>query len=223
MGINEQKIAIELKDLWEAGILDAVSLQQWIDMKSREKCLNKHPYKIWEGKNGNWYTYLPDEDKGRRQIKRNTKEKIEEAIISYWENVETYITVKKAYYAWMDRRLMLKQISESTYSRYEYVFIRHFGTFGKKGIKKITAIEVAEFLEEQVAEHKLNMKAFSSLTMIMNGIINYAKKHGLIAFTPYDVSVNLELTEKSFSRKIKEDYEEVFDETDMEKIIPYLL
>lgn len=223
MGIEEQKLAIELNGLMEDGILDKVSLQQWIDMKNKEKYLNKHPYKVWAGKNGNWYTYLPDEDKGRRQIKRNTKEKIEEAIISYWENTETNITVKKAYYAWMDRRLMLHQISESTYSRYDYVFIRHFGVFGKKEIKKITAVEVAEFLEEQVAEHKLNTKAFSSLTLIMNGIINYAKKHGLIMFTPYDVSVNLELTEKSFSRKIKEDYEEVFDETDMEKIIPYLL
>ena len=26
-------------------------------------CIGKHPYKIWEGKNGKWYTYLQDDRK----------------------------------------------------------------------------------------------------------------------------------------------------------------
>lgn len=44
-------------------------------MKEKEKILQQHPYKIWEGKDGKWYTYLSDENKGR--VKKSSKESIE--------------------------------------------------------------------------------------------------------------------------------------------------
>lgn len=34
-------------------------------MNKREEYLIKHPYEIWEGKDGKWHTYLPDAKKGR--------------------------------------------------------------------------------------------------------------------------------------------------------------
>lgn len=55
------------------GIINLPNIQSIIEMKKRQELLNNHPYKIWEGSNGKWYTYLPDEKKGRILKKRNTK------------------------------------------------------------------------------------------------------------------------------------------------------
>ncbi len=50
-------------------------VQEQMRMKEKEKILQQHPYKIWEGKDGKWYTYLSDENKGR--VKKSSKESIE--------------------------------------------------------------------------------------------------------------------------------------------------
>lgn len=74
-----------LKYIEENGMIDLAYVQEQIEMKEREKLLSKHPYSISQGKDGKWRTYLPDEDKGRRMIKRNTKEDIEKEVMLYWK------------------------------------------------------------------------------------------------------------------------------------------
>ena len=51
------------------GTIDISSVQEKIEMMKNQKYLEKHPYKIWESNDGDWYTYLPDEKKGRIQRK----------------------------------------------------------------------------------------------------------------------------------------------------------
>lgn len=64
---------IDLNYLIDNGIIDLPNIQSIIEMKKRQELLNNHPYKIWEGSNGKWYTYLPDEKKGRILKKKSTK------------------------------------------------------------------------------------------------------------------------------------------------------
>lgn len=49
----------------EHGMIDVSYVQEQVNMNKRKEMLEKHPYKIWEGKDGKWYTYLPDKKKGR--------------------------------------------------------------------------------------------------------------------------------------------------------------
>jgi hypothetical protein len=49
----------------ENGMIDRALIEDKIEMKKRQEILKKHIYKIYEGKDGKWYTYLPDEEKGR--------------------------------------------------------------------------------------------------------------------------------------------------------------
>lgn len=57
-------------------ILQDECVQDILRMKEREELLSKYDRKIWQGKNGKWYTYLPSDNGGRKQIKRNSKKKI---------------------------------------------------------------------------------------------------------------------------------------------------
>ena len=50
------------------GILDMSYVQDVYEMNKRQEMLKEHPYKIWKGKCGKWYTYLPDKEKGRKLI-----------------------------------------------------------------------------------------------------------------------------------------------------------
>ena len=67
-----------LKYAVENGMINVSYVQEQIKMKKRKELLEKHPYKIWEGNDGKWYTYIPNQEKGRILKKRINKENLEE-------------------------------------------------------------------------------------------------------------------------------------------------
>ena len=83
-----------LKLLIESGMLDLTMLSQEILMKERELYLSRHTYRIYQGKDGAWYTYIPDDTKknGRRKIRRVNKESLEDEVINYFKQEEKKIT-----------------------------------------------------------------------------------------------------------------------------------
>lgn len=96
---------IDLNYLIDSGIIDLPNIQSIIEMKKRQELLNNHPYKIWEGSNGKWYTYLPDEEKGRILKKKSTKKDIEDVVIVYWDEIINSPTIEEIFNEWNDYRL----------------------------------------------------------------------------------------------------------------------
>ena len=68
-----------------SGMLNLHDVQDSMEAMKREELLKKHQYKIWQGKDGKWYTYLPDESKGRVLKKKNTKSKLYDLLILYYK------------------------------------------------------------------------------------------------------------------------------------------
>ena len=67
----------------ENSIVDINTITKQIEMNERKKYLEMHQYEIWQGeKDKKWYTYFPDDAKGRRLIKRVSKESVENTILS---------------------------------------------------------------------------------------------------------------------------------------------
>lgn len=209
----------------ENGMIDLTYIQAQIDMKEREEILSKHPYKIWEGSNGKWYTYLPDEVKGRVLRKRKTEKEIQDLVIAYWKKQEEQDynpTIKEVFDEWNARRLRLEKISKSSYDRYNQFYDRHYGEFGKNRIKSVDPEEYVEFLEEEVPKKKLTSKAFTGLKTVTRGLLKRAKKRKLITFSVEEIFEDLELTDKDFSYIIKDNAEEVFDELEMPLVIEWI-
>ena len=88
----------------ENGIIDMSYVKAQIEMKRNEEILSKHPYKITKGNDGYWRTYLPDEDKKRKMVKKKNRSDIEDAIIEYYssKNKKTtnLVTFDDAYFNW---------------------------------------------------------------------------------------------------------------------------
>lgn len=55
------------------GIINLGDVQKSMEAMKREELLKKHPYEIWQSKDGKWYTYLPAQGGGRALKKRKSK------------------------------------------------------------------------------------------------------------------------------------------------------
>lgn len=211
-----------LKQAIELGIINEADVQQKMEVYERNKLLEQHPFKIWCGSDGKWRTYLPDKIKGRKLLKKSTEESVKSAVVAYWREENNNPTVEEVFNEWNDRRLKLKKISDSTHDRYKQCFARHYKTFGKRKIKSLEWEDVEEFLEEQISEFELTAKAFYSLKGLTKSFLQRAKKRGLIDFNVVTLMQEMDVSERSFKKVIKEDNEEVYDEEELSAILEYL-
>ena len=213
---------IDLKYLIDSGIIDVPNIQSIIEMRQKQELLKNHPYKIWCGSNGKWYTYLPDEEKGRILKKKSTRKDIEDVVIQYQESIMSNPTIDDLFTEWNDHRRDIGRIAKSSHTRLRQVYDRHFKEFGKRRVASVKENEWIDFLEAQVFEHNLSSKAFASLKSVVRGMLKWAKRQGMITYSPELMLTELDLSDAVFSKKIKEDYEEVFDEDETQKMLSYL-
>ena len=204
------------------GIIDISSVQEKIEMTKREELLKKHIYKIWQSKDKNWYTYLPDEVKGRVQRKRKSQEEIEQVVIDYWKTEEENPTIDQVFNEWNDRKLELQQIGRATYIRNQQFYNRHYQKFGKRRIKGVSEDEFSDFLEAQIPEHKLKAKAFSGLKTITRGFLKRAKKKKYITFHVEAMLDDLDISEQSFEKSNKSSEDRAFTEKEFPRLLHYL-
>lgn len=212
----------DLNFLVTRGIIDLSDIQSIIDMEKKKELIEKHPYQAWQGKNGSWYIYLPDKEKGRILKRKSTKAGIENVIVAYQKEQMDNPTIEEVFNEWNDYRRDLKKIAKSSHTRMKQTFNQHFKEFGKRKIKSITELEIIEFLERQIPEHNLSAKSFASLKTIMRGILKRAKRKGYISFSPELLFADLDVSDKEFHKTIKEDYEVVFDENETALMLNYL-
>lgn len=207
-------------------MIDMTYLQEKVEMKKNKELLSKHPYKIWCGKNCKWMTYLPDSDKkdGRRLIKRNTEKEIVNIIIDYWRQIESeeLSTIHSIFYEWIDSKIEYGEISKSTYDRYIQDFNRFYSGIAQNKISTVTEYDLEDFLLRTISKHNLSSKSFCNLKVITVGTFKKAKRKNLISFNVISTIQNMEISKRSFKRKIKEDYQEVFSENELPKVEQYL-
>ena len=91
----------------ESGKIDINDVQNSMEAMKRKELLEKHPYKIWQGKDGKWYTYLPDDKKGRVLRKKTSQKSIEDDVIAYLKTELENPTITEVFNEWNDRRLQL--------------------------------------------------------------------------------------------------------------------
>lgn len=212
-----------MKYALENGIINLSYVQDKYEMSKREELLSKHKWAISQGKDGYWRTYLPDENKGRKMIKKKSREQIENEVIKYLKEQNENPTINDIFTEWNDRRLKLGKIRHSTHTRNQQVFNRHYkDKFGQNQIKQVNPNDIIEFLEEQIPKHHLKSRAFSNLKGITTGIFKYAKRNGLISFNIEEVFYDLDVSEKEFYINEEKEYDQIFNEEEMPLIIKAL-
>ena len=212
----------ELRYLTEHDIIDLPHIRQVIEMEKRKEILSRHPYPIWQGKNGKWYTYL-DECGEKKLKKRTDRSSIEKAIVDHYRDIESGGTIADVFKEWNDWKSETGKIEKSTHLRNEQVFNRHYSVFGKRKLNSVKPEEFVDFLETQLTECKLTAKAFSSLKTVTKGFLKRAKKRRIIGWSVESMLEDLDVSEKDFRQVYKDDKKEVFNEEEMQRMIQYLV
>lgn len=207
------------------GMLDLHDVQDSMEAMKREELLKKHQYKIWQGKDGKWYTYLPDESKkdGRRLIKRIDKTSLEDIVVEYCRKEEK-VFLKDIFEEWVSQKLEYGEIQKQTYDRYKTDFQRFFANseISKVDIRKITEDDLELFVRDTIKNLNLTNKSYSGLRLLLIGIFKYAKKRKYTEISITQFLGDLELAKKCFAKRIKKDEESVFTDTEVEKIYKYI-
>lgn len=172
-----------------------------------------------------WYTYLPDEKRGKVLKKRTSKESIEEIVIEYYKDKEEHPTVKTEFFDWLNKKYELAEISKGTYDRYidDYKrFIKGKDIEFMK-ISSLTESYLEDFIKATIKNEKLTSKGYSKLRLIIRGMLKHAKKLGHTSISQYEFFGDLELSRSIFEKHIKNKELEVFSEEEIEILSSYLI
>lgn len=213
-----------LKFAIENGMIDESTIQEKMIMNERKKYLEEHPYKIWEGKDGKWYTYLPNGD-GRRLIKRTTEKFIQDEIIQYYKISANEPTVKSVFYEWADRKLKYGEIQKQTYDRYIVDFEKFIGSkkLSQRKIRSIEENELEDFIMDTIIENHMTSKGWGNLRIIIRAMFLYAKKRGYCKLNITMFLSELDISKKIFEKSKRKDELNVFTEEELKKIIDKLM
>lgn len=168
-------------------MIDIDDVQNSIEAMKRKELLEKHPYKIWEGKDGKWYTYLPDGE-GRKLKKRTSQKAIEDMIMDHYsktlksenklrkeqEKIENRFDTNFEF--WKNKQIAYG-VSNNTVSKYEYDYNRFFKNtdFEKMDIREITEEDITIFIISRVKELRLKEKAGKALWGYISGTFRSAR------------------------------------------------
>lgn len=204
-------------------ILNSEGISKAINMARREEFLKRHKYSIYNGCDGKWYTYLPDDTKKykRRLVKRKSREELEDTVVAFYENLIRQVTLQDVFDEWNNRRVDLRKVKESTASRYRQDFDRYFKDIKGKAISDVTPESVSDFLEVQVSKLNLSAKSFGNLKALSRGILKRAKKRKLIEFDVEPIFQDLDVSDREFKKRIIDDSKEIFYDDEYEDMMDY--
>ena len=213
-----------LKYAIENGMLDTALVQKNIEMQKRKELLEMHKYDIWQGTNGKWYTYLPDDQKGRVLKKRNSQEDIENLVVEYYRQKEETHYLEDVFNAWVEEKLEYGEIQKQTYDRYKTDFHRFFDgqDISKTDIKYITEEYLEHFVKETIRDKELTNKAYAGLRTIVMGIFRYAKKKKYTSMSITQFFGDIDISRKTFKKKVVEDEDSVFTDAEVGRIVRFI-
>ena len=217
-----------LKYAVEHGMIDTALLQEKINMQKREEILKKHPYDIWQGKDGKWRTYLPDEEKGRRLVKRTTRKSIEDSVIKFLDDnsdekkrikIAKEITLKKIFPDW----LKFKQIHTQSTSYIKRItadwkkFYSNQEEFINTPLRNLSKLYLDEWAHGMIKEFDMTKKAYYNMSIILRQCLDYAVEQGYI---DNNVFSEVKINSKLFKRvKKKAGITQVYTENEEELFI----
>ncbi len=209
------------------GMIDVAKLVTAVEMNKRQELLEKHPYSIWQGNNGKWYTYFPDESLQRKGklVKKSTREKLEKAIVAFYTESERVPTFGECFRMQQDYMLEHFKITPSTYYRKDNDYTKYIegSSFEKMQMDRITESDIIRFLDDMLAKFNCQMtrKAFNNVKSLIGNVFVYGKViKGYKCI--YIKELLAGIIPSGRQLKKKQDKLEVFDDAEVDDLIDWI-
>lgn len=182
-----------LSTLIESNIVDADGVQLIMKKKQLEFILSRHEYKIWQGKDGRWKTYLPNEERpyGRRQISRESRDAIENLLYEYYleedkDFLRRNISMEYLYDEWADYKKLY--VSGSTLKRDRSTWNSFYKDteIVRKPMSSISKDELERWIVGVVRDSNMNKHQYNNFAGVARQMFTYAYEQGIIDQNPMD-------------------------------------
>ena len=182
-----------LQYLVDSGKIDLGSAEEEMRKSKITETIELHPYKIYQGKDGKWYTHIPDDSKPekRRKIVRKTLAEIHEVVYDHYSGTAEKRellgkTVETLYPQWLEHKKLITPASTSI-TRLQSDWKKYYeGTpIVKVPIVRLKKLDLDEWAHKLIRERELTSKQFSNLIAIMNQVLDYAVDLEIIETNPY--------------------------------------
>lgn len=204
-----------------ADIINIDDVRNQLEMRNNEEILKAHEYKIWQGKDGKWYTHVydPSRKEKRRLIKRTTESKLQEELIRLYRNREKKeITLEELYPEWLDY-LSLHTNKSASVKRYTSEWNKYYASSSiiKQPIKQLTTLTLDKWVHNMIKTYNMDRKKYYMMTYIIRNCMIYAKENGYIK---KNVFKKVKVDSKMFRKvKKKADRTQVYLENESPLII----
>ena len=208
----------------EYGNLSFESLCHDFEMKQNEKYLNMHTRKIWQGKDGDFYTKIKRPDGVVRIRHAVTREALNRLIIAHYKEVEEHPTVRTVFEEWTDERIRYGEVELGTIDKARSDFDRYIkGTpLEHCHIDRVSEDILTPFIKGAIHDHQLSCKAWSGLKGILSGVFSYAREKRYTSFSISSYFGDLKLPKTMFKKTVTLDEEQVFADDEIRKITAWI-
>ncbi len=206
----------------EYGLIDLDSICSDVEMYENKRILRDHPFAVWQGKNGKWYTRVQTESGDKKLIKRNTRTDLDNYIIRHYKGDFKPRTVETIFYDWIEQKMRYNEICKGTYDRYVNDFKRYFKDIKNCGMADIDECFLEDFVKGKIAEFGLTSKSYGNMRTLLYGIFKYAKKYGYTYLSISAFFGDLDLSRRVFRHNKKSSREQVFTDDEARILIAWL-
>lgn len=209
--------------------IDIDAVQSEVDMLNNQKYREMHTGRVWEGKNGKWYTYIGENRNTRKLIKRNSEEEMEEFLTEHYKTLCETPTFAMVFRKFIERKKERGEIRLSSYDRYNNQFKKYFlnNEHAKKLVnKKVSLInedDLDECLYPSIKALKMSSKEFNAMCGIVRGVMKYAVQKRYTDFNATNYLDSLDKPKNGFRSTKKSPKEESFSISETNLLLAYLL
>ena len=183
-----------LQYLVDSGKIDLGSAEEEMRKSKITEIIESHPYKIYQGKDGKWYTHIPDDSKSekRRKIVRATLEEVHEVIYDHYSGAAEKRqllgkTIETLYPQWLEYKRLITP-APTTITRLQSDWKKYYeGTpIIKVPIVRLKKLDLDKWAHKLIRERELTSKQYSNLRAIMNQVLDYAVDLEIIETNPFE-------------------------------------
>lgn len=208
-----------LKYAIDNGIIDFTALSLQVQQMKDVKYLNMHQFKIWEGTQGNWYTYIQQEGEKRKLVKRKDRKSLDAFLIDYYSGlIDEQPTLERCFNEWVDQKMRYKEITISTHNRYHQSFNQFLIKIKDKKVRNFEELWLEDYCRSTIADQGLTSKRWCEMRTILKGTMIYARKHNYTTFDIVDFLNNLQVSKNAFEKKFYEKDQMIFDRKELAKV-----
>ena len=182
-----------LSALIENGMVDADGAESIMKKKQIEFVKRYHKYKIWEGEDHRWRTYIQDREdpKKRKLISRSSEEELMLLLYDRYTDAEARkkrekATLESLFEEWLESKAKYSTDSTIRRNRSTWKSLYMGEPIIRKPIVKLTTDDIEDWLLEKVGSYQMNQHQYVTFSSVIRQMLEYAVKTRIIPANPMD-------------------------------------